>query len=145
MSAPDLAHFVEAQATVYDRVVGELTAGRKQSHWMWFIFPQLTGLGNSPISRRFAMRDLDHARRYLDDPVLGRRLLECVRLMLGHRDRSALEILGSPDDLKLRSCLTLFGEAAAREADKGLFATALGRFYDGHRDPRTLAALRDRG
>ena len=141
MSDPDLAHFVEAQASVYHRVVAELTAGRKQSHWMWFIFPQLAGLGSSAMSQRFAIRDLDHARSYLDDPVLGRRLVECVWLMLAHHDRSALEILGSPDDKKLRSCLTLFGEAAPREADKSLFAEALGRFYDGQGDPRTLAAL----
>ncbi len=78
LSAPDLAHFVEAQARVYDRVVQELTTGRKQSHWMWFIFPQLAGLGSSPTSRHFAIRDLNHARRYLDDPVLGPREVEKI-------------------------------------------------------------------
>src|SRR5262245_27947375 len=112
MVRDDLSRFVEAQAQVYPRVTDELTHGRKQSHWMWFIFPQIAGLGSSPMAQEFAIRDLGEARRYLDHAKLGGRLRACVQLMLRHADKSALEILGSPDDLKFRSCLTLFREAA---------------------------------
>lgn len=142
MTDTDLTCFVEAQAATYDRVVTELTAGRKQSHWMWFIFPQLAGLGSSAMSRRFAIRNLDHARQYLADPVLGQRLIDCVRLLLDQPGLSANEILGSPDDLKLRSSLTLFHAAASGEIEEHLFAAALERFYGNRGDPLTLAALR---
>ena len=93
---------------VYARVTDELTRGRKQSHWMWFVFPQVAGLGHSAMAQRYAIGDLDEAQRYLDHAILGNRLRETVQLMLRHRDKSALAILGSPDDLKFRSCLTLF-------------------------------------
>jgi len=138
----DLVHFVDAQAQVYRQVVDELTDGRKRTHWMWFIFPQLTGLGRSVIAQRYAIRDLDQARRYLADPILGSRLRHDVQVMTHHKDKSALEILGSPDDLKFRSCLTLFGRAALDDADRLLFAEALNQFYNGKADPRTLELLR---
>jgi uncharacterized protein (DUF1810 family) len=138
---PDLVHFVDAQAQVYGRVIEELTDGRKRTHWMWFIFPQLTGLGHSALAQRYAIRDLEQARRYLADPMLGSRLLDGVRLMIGHKGRSALEILGSPDDLKFRSCLTLFAKAASDNSDRMLFQEALDQFYNGMLDPRTLELL----
>lgn len=138
MTDTDLAHFAEAQNAVYERVRSELTAGLKHSHWMWFVFPQIAGLGTSDTARRFAICDLQQARRFLADPVLGTRLRECVGLVLRHPDRSALEILGSPDDLKFRSCLTLFREAAETATDRDLFVAALDLFYDGVPDRRTL-------
>jgi uncharacterized protein (DUF1810 family) len=138
----DLIRFVDAQAQVYRQVVEELTDGRKRTHWMWFIFPQLSGLGHSAMAQRYAIRDIDQARRYLADPILGDRLRHDVRLMLGHKGKSALEILGSPDDLKFRSCLTLFCEAASDKSDCSLFADALEQFYNGEPDPRTLELLR---
>ena len=138
MTEADLIRFVDAQAQVYRQVVEDLTDGRKRTHWMWFIFPQLSGLGHSAMAQRYAIRDIDQARRYLADPILGDRLRHDVRLMLGHKGKSALEILGSPDDLKFRSCLTLFCEAASDKSDRSLFAEALEQFYNGKPDPRTL-------
>jgi uncharacterized protein (DUF1810 family) len=139
---PDLIRFVEAQAQIHDQVVDELAHGQKRTHWMWFIFPQLAGLGNSTTARHYAIRDRDQARRYLADPILGDRLRQAVRLMVRHKEKSALEILGSPDDLKFRSCLTLFREAAADPSDRSLFTETLNQFYDGEPDPRTLERLR---
>jgi uncharacterized protein (DUF1810 family) len=141
VSAADLTHFVDAQAQVYHQVVEELTNGHKRTHWMWFIFPQLSGLGHSAMAQRYAIQNIDQARRYLADPVLGARLRHDVRLMVRHKGKSALEILGSPDDFKFRSCLTLFGEAASDKSDKSLFAEALNDFYNGKPDPRTLELL----
>ena len=141
MTDADLARFEEAQAPVLQQVTVELTAGRKRTHWMWFIFPQIAGLGHSPMAQHYAIRDLDQARRYLADPVLGERLRLHVRLVLAHTGKPALEILGSPDDLKFRSCLTLFRAAAAVESDRSLFATALDQFYDRKPDARTLEIL----
>jgi len=141
MTEPDLIPFVNAQAQVYSRVVEELTDGRKRTHWISFIFPQLAGLGHSAMAQRYAIRDLEQARRYLADPLLGGRLRDDVRRMIGHKDRSALEILGSPDDLKFRSCLTLFRQAASEASDQMLFTEALDQFYDGRPDPRTLELL----
>jgi uncharacterized protein (DUF1810 family) len=106
---------------------------------MWFIFPQLTGLGRSPMAQRYAIRDVDQAKRYLAGPILGCRLRQDVRLVMGHKDKSALEILGSPDDLKFRSCLTLFAQVALNP-DRTLFEQALHQFYDGP-DPRTQQLL----
>ena len=142
MTEADLIRFVDAQAQVYRQVVAELTDGRKQTHWMWFIFPQLSGLGHSAMAQRYAIRDIDQARRYLADPILGDRLRHDVRLMVRHKGKSALEILGSPDDFKFRSCLTLFYEAASDKSDRSLFAEALEQFYNGEPDPRTLELLR---
>jgi len=107
MTEPDLLRFVTAQDAVYPQVTEELTSGSKQSHWIWFVFPQLAGLGRSAMAERYAIGDLNQARRYLADPILGARLRQGVQL----KGKSAVEILGSPDDLKFRSCLTLFREA----------------------------------
>src|SRR5574338_913021 len=103
----DLQRFVDAQAPVYDRVRAELRRGRKQSHWMWFIFPQIASLGHSPMAQRYAISSLEEVKAYLEHPVLGARLRECTRLILAVEGRSARGILGPPDDMKLRSCLTL--------------------------------------
>ncbi len=109
---------------------------------MWFVFPQLTGLGHSVMAHHYAIRDLDQAKRYLADPLLGSRLREDVRLMMRHKGKSAFEILASPDDLKFRSCLTLFAQAAPDDADRSLFTEALDQFYGGRADSRTLELLR---
>ena len=134
----DLQRFVEAQNPVYDRVLQELQAGRKRSHWMWYVFPQLDGLGRSAMAERYALAGIDEARAYLAHPLLGPRLQACLSALLQHRDKSARAVLGSPDDLKLRSCLTLFARAAP---DNPLFQRALVQFYDGKPDPLTLNAL----
>jgi uncharacterized protein (DUF1810 family) len=134
----DLERFVTAQAPVYPEVVVELRAGRKHGHWMWFVFPQVRGLGLSPTAHRYGVASLDEARAYLQHPSLGRRLEECALLILGHAGRSASEILGSPDDLKLRSSMTLFTAAAPHEP---LYARVLEAFYGGRPDERTLALL----
>ena len=139
----DLARFVEAQARCYARVLEELAAGEKTSHWMWFIFPQLRGLGISSTARRFGLSGLEEARAYLAHPLLGGRLCECTRLVLAVEGRSAYEIFGSPDDLKLRSCLTLFAYAAepAPLPQTQVFGEALAKYYRGEPDPRTLELL----
>jgi len=142
MADADLVRFLDAQCGFYDQVTDELTKGRKRTHWMWFIFPQLAGLGHSPMAQRYAIHDLDQAARYLADLVLGSRLRHDVRLMIGHKGKSALELLGSPDDLKFRSCLTLFAEAASDDSDRALFKQALDQFYGGEPDHRTMELLR---
>jgi uncharacterized protein (DUF1810 family) len=142
MTDADLIRFLDAQDQIYQQVVEELANGRKQSHWMWFIFPQLTGLGRSGMAQHYAMHDLDQAKRYLADSNLGARLRQAVRLLMDQKGKSALEILGSPDDLKFRSCLTLFREAASDHLDRELFAKALEQFYRGEPDGRTLDLLR---
>ncbi|MEZ5933366.1 MAG: DUF1810 domain-containing protein [Alphaproteobacteria bacterium] len=134
----DLARFTEAQAPVHPTALAELEAGRKRSHWMWFILPQLRGLGRSAMAERYGIADIAEARRYLADPVLGARLKTCVAAVIGHPERTAHEIFGSPDDLKFRSCLTLF---AAADPSEPLFGQALDMFYAGERDPGTLALL----
>jgi uncharacterized protein (DUF1810 family) len=134
----DLQRFVAAQADVYDRVRSELQDGRKASHWMWFVFPQLRGLGHSAMATRYGIASLDEARAYLRHPVLGPRLRECTRLLLRVEGRSIPQILGSPDDLKFRSCMTLFQRA---EPDEALFADALRKYFDGAPDARTLELL----
>lgn len=134
----DLQRFVEAQNPVYDQVMQELQAGRKRSHWMWYVFPQLDGLGHSAMAERYALAGVDEARAYLAHPLLGPRLQACVTALLQHHDKSAREMLGSPDHLKLRSCLTLFAQAAPGNP---LFQAALVQFYDGEPDALTLARL----
>ena len=141
MTAPDLAHFIEAQNFVQDSVTTELARGHKLTHWMWFIFPQLAGLGFSPMAQRYAIRDLHHARRYLADPVLGSRLREATELVLRHKGIPIRQILGSPDDMKFRSCVTLFHEAATDAADRALFTQALEAFFGGEADLHTLDLL----
>ncbi|KAB0681429.1 DUF1810 domain-containing protein [Aureimonas leprariae] len=134
----DLERFVAAQAPVYPQVRAELERGRKASHWMWFVFPQIAGLGSSPTARAFAIRSPDEARAYLAHPALGKRLFECIDLVLAVEGRSAHEIFGSPDDMKFRSSLTLFRAAAPEEAR---FDAGLRRYYAGKADERTLELL----
>ncbi len=133
----DLERFVDAQARVYPDVVAELRQGRKQSHWMWFIFPQLAGLGNSAMAQRYALSSRDEAMAYLGHAVLGPRLRECTALVNAVGGRTIHQILGSPDDLKFRSSMTLF-DAVSSEPE---FAAAIKKFYDGTRDARTLELL----
>ncbi len=133
-----LRRFVEAQDPVYAQVTGELRRGAKASHWMWFVFPQLRGLGRSATAERYGIASEEEARAYWHHPVLGPRLAECTALLLATTGKTALEILGSPDDLKLRSSMTLFERVAPEEP---VFAQALERFFDGRRDAKTLALL----
>jgi len=136
----DLQRFVDAQRGVYQQALAELRAGRKRTHWMWFIFPQLTGLGRSAMAQRYAIAGRRQAQAYLHHPLLGPRLETCTRAMLAHADRSALQILGSPDDRKFHSCMTLFAQVAA---DPTLFATALQVFFNGKADAPSLRRLGD--
>lgn len=136
----DLMRFVAAQDPVWPQILAELSVGMKRSHWMWFVFPQLEGLGSSDMAHRFAISGLEEAEGYLAHPLLGPRLVEAVSLVLGHPDRPIQVILGVPDDLKFRSCLTLF-RAAARDQHRALFDRALAVFYDGEPCGRTLAML----
>jgi uncharacterized protein (DUF1810 family) len=135
-----LERFVEAQRPVYDQAFAELTAGAKRSHWMWFVFPQIAGLGRSPMAQRYAIRDEVEARSYLTHPLLGARLGECTAAMLGWAGRRSAEaILGPVDAVKFASSMTLF-DAVANEADNP-FARALAAFNHGARDPLTLDRL----
>ena len=133
--ANDLARFVAAQAGSYTAALIELQAGRKASHWMWYVFPQAEALGHSAMSRRYAIRSLAEAGAYLAHPLLGARLRECAAALLAHPERSAREIMGTPDDLKLQSSMTLF--AAVPGADP-VFARVLEMFFAGKPDARTL-------
>jgi uncharacterized protein (DUF1810 family) len=136
----DLQRFVEAQGSIYAVALAELRAGRKRGHWMWFIFPQLAGLGSSSTSAQYAIRSLQEARAYLKHPVLGPRLAECVQAANAVRGRSAGDIFGYPDELKFRSSLTLFAMAAASEA-KAPFQHALDKYFEGKGDAATQAKL----
>lgn len=138
-----LERFVHAQQPHIERVRAELAAGYKASHWMWFIFPQLRGLGASATAQRFGLAGLAEACAYLRHPLLGPRLRECTGLVLAVEGRSAEEIFGYPDYLKFRSCLTLFAEAAAPDAapQDRVFGAALAKYYGGEGDPKTLALL----
>jgi uncharacterized protein (DUF1810 family) len=133
----DLQRFIDAQASVYQRVLAELRQGKKQSHWMWFIFPQLAGLGHSPMARHFAVASREEALAYLAHTILGPRLRECTALVNAVPDRTITEILGSPDDLKFCSSMTLFG-AVSHDPE---FAEAIAKFYGGRSDQRTLDML----
>ena len=133
----DLERFVGAQSPVYERVLAELRRGRKQSHWMWFIFPQLAGLGHSAMAQRFAIDSTEEARAYLAHGLLGPRLRECTALVNAVEGRTISEILGSPDDLKFCSSMTLF----AAVSDETEFARAIAKYYGGTRDRRTLDLL----
>lgn len=136
--AYDLQRFVDAQRGAIDAALAELGRGRKTSHWMWFVFPQIAGLGHSAMARRYAISSLGEARAYVDHPELGPRLRQCVAVLLIHGDTSARQIMGAPDDLKLRSSMTLFARAVPQEP---LFAEALDRFFGGDPDPATLERL----
>ena len=133
-----LQRFLDAQAPVHAQVQAELRAGRKRTHWMWFVFPQLRGLGHSAMAQRYGIADLAEARAYAQHPVLGTRLRENLQLLLAQRDLEAEDMLGEIDALKLRSCVTLFAEAAPRDP---LYREVLVRFYGGRSDPHTLALL----
>lgn len=134
----DLQRFRDAQTGVHTAALAELRAGRKTSHWMWFVFPQVEGLGASAMAQRYAIGSIEEARAYLADPVLGPRLIACVGALNGHSGLSAEAIMGPVDSMKLRSCLTLFAEAAPREP---AFAAALDRYFRGEKDPATLDRL----
>ncbi len=134
----DLRRFVDVQQNVYDQVLAELGAGRKESHWMWFIFPQVAGLGHSPMAWKFAIASVAEAKHYLAHPLLGERLRECVRLVLNIKSSSASDIFGSPDDIKFHSCTTLF--AQVDDADS-VFSQALRQFFAGEFDQKTLAII----
>ncbi|MBR0776034.1 DUF1810 domain-containing protein [Bradyrhizobium diazoefficiens] len=139
MSDPfDLDRFVQAQNPVYSGVVGELQRGRKQSHWMWFIFPQIAGLGFSAMSQRYAIASRAEAKAYLAHPVLGPRLAECTGLVLAVEGRGINAILGAPDDAKFRSSMTLFGAVSGDP----VFDQAIARYFAGKRDGATLEILR---
>lgn len=134
----NLNRFVTAQASVYDNVLRELRAGRKTSHWMWFVFPQIAGLGSSSMARLYAITSVDEARAYLEHPVLGARLRECCDILLGLEDLSAEEVFGYPDVVKLRSSMTLFSLAAP---SPNIFEAVLSKYYGGEPDPETLRRL----
>jgi uncharacterized protein (DUF1810 family) len=139
MSDPfDLQRFRNAQEPVYATALAEIRAGRKQSHWMWFIFPQLAALGRSPTAKHYGLSGLAEAQAYFDHPILGPRLVACVRALMYVHFRTAHDIFGSPDDLKLRSCLTLFARAVPREP---IFREALARYFKGEPDPLTVELL----
>ncbi|HEY1947674.1 MAG TPA: DUF1810 domain-containing protein [Bryobacteraceae bacterium] len=136
--AYNLQRFVDAQNPVFAQVCSELRAGQKTSHWMWFIFPQIAGLGSSSLARQYAISSLDEAKAYLNHPVLGPRIRECTRLVLSIEGRTTGEIFGTPDDLKFRSSLTLFAHAEPAEQ---VFQAALRKYFGGQGDSLTLARL----
>ena len=135
----DLNRFVVAQERDYARALAEIKSGRKRTHWMWYIFPQIDGLGTSPTAQLYAIKNLAEGRAYLSHPVLGPRLIECAEAVIAVRDRSAFEIFGTPDDLKLRSSATLFDVISPPDS---VFARLLKRYYGGVPDGRTLMILR---
>jgi uncharacterized protein (DUF1810 family) len=135
----DLARFVVAQSDSYSAALEEIRAGRKRSHWMWFVFPQLQGLGSSSTARFYAIKSVAEAEAYLAHSVLGPRLQEIAEVLLGVEGKSASEIFGSPDDLKLRSCATLFGNVSEPGS---VFERVLEKFFDGEPDPETVRLLR---
>jgi uncharacterized protein (DUF1810 family) len=134
----NLRRFVEAQQGVYQRAVSELRGGRKESHWMWFIFPQIQGLGHSAMAQRYAISSIGEAREYLEHPLLGDRLRECTRLVTEIEDRPIEEIFGYPDYLKFHSSMTLFARAAG---DRNAFTAALAKYFGSEMDPKTLERL----
>jgi uncharacterized protein (DUF1810 family) len=134
----DLERFVQAQAGVYEQALSEIRSGRKRSHWMWFIFPQFEGLGISSISKRYAVKSVAEAKACLAHPVLGPRLVECTEAALGLQERSAAEIFGSPDDMKLRSCATLF---ASVSPEGSVFHRLIDKYFEGKHDDRTLRLI----
>ena len=134
----DLARFVLAQADVHAQAIAEIKAGRKTSHWMWFIFPQIDGLGSSSMARRYAIKSVAEARAYLEHPVLGPRLAEIAEAALGVAGKSANNIFGSPDDLKLKSSATLFAGVTPPDS---VFARLLDKYFQGERDARTLELI----
>ena len=135
----DLCRFTLAQEGVYDRALSELKGGQKQSHWMWYIFPQLDGLGYSETTRYYAIKSREEAVAYLNHPVLGPRLVACAKTVLRHKGRSVSDIFGYPDDVKLRSSMTLFATVSASDS---VFVRVLDQFFNGYRDNNTLKLLK---
>lgn len=133
-----LDRFLEAQRRDYAIALDEIRSGRKRSHWMWYVFPQIAGLGSSEMSRRYAIRDAEEAAAYLAHPVLGARLVEITTVLLALDGRSAREIFGTPDDMKLRSCCTLFAQVSPQDS---VFAKVIARYFSEGPDPSTLALL----
>ena len=133
-----LNRFVQAQEDDYEQALSEIRSGRKRSHWIWYIFPQFDGLGFSSTSKRYAIKTVEEAKAYLGHPILGPRLIECTLAVLQVEGRSAFEIFGSPDDMKLKSCATLF---ACVSPDGSVFDRLLGKYYEGERDKKTLHLL----
>ncbi len=139
----DVSRFVAAQGAggAYERALRELRAGRKTSHWMWWVFPQVAGLGQSPTSREYGIRGLDEARAYLAHPVLGPRLRECTQALLALEGSDPVAVMGGVDAVKLRSSMTLFALAAADDVTAGPFRAVLDRYFGGEEDPHTLALV----
>ena len=135
----DLSRFVTAQQGVFDVALSELRRGRKESHWMWFVFPQIDGLGTSAMARRYAIASVEEARAYLDHPLLGTRLVECCRAILTIEGLSASDIFGYPDDAKLRSSMTLFAAVGSPHPE---FSAVLDKYFGGHADARTIELLK---
>lgn len=134
----NLRRFVEAQNDVIEDVLAELREGQKQTHWMWFVFPQIRGLGHSPMAERFAISELPEAVAYLEHPILGPRLRDCTHLVNAIQHRTISQIFGYPDDLKFHSCMTLFARAAPGSRE---FSEALRKYFDGEPDPMTIERL----
>jgi uncharacterized protein (DUF1810 family) len=134
----ELSRFVLAQARDYGNALAELRAGQKRSHWMWYVFPQYDGLGYSSIAKQYAIKSLDEARAYLAHPVLGKRIVDCCRAVLAIRERTARQVFGTPDDLKLRSSMTLFAQVSEPGS---AFHLVLDRYFEGVPDARTLELL----
>ena len=133
-----LSRFLSAQEVNFEQALAEIKSGRKRSHWMWYIFPQIVGLGFSETAKHFAIKSIEEARAYLDHPILGPRLRECAEAAIGVEGRSAIEIFGSPDDLKLRSCATLFAHVSSPGS---VFERLLAKYFRGERDGKTLRLL----
>lgn len=138
MPQDEFDHFLKAQAPVYDELVRELSRGRKETHWMWFIFPQIAGLGHSPMAQRFALRSPEEALRYAQHPELGRRLRQCTELVIEIQGRDISDIFEYPDDRKFHSCMTLFALAIP---DEPVFQLALDNYFDRERDGKTVELL----
>ncbi len=135
-----LNRFLKVQQTIYPQVLKELQSGKKTSHWMWFIFPQIEGLGHSPTAKYYSIKTIDEAKEYLIHPVLGKRLLECSNIIAGIENKTADEIFGYPDTMKLRSCMTLFNFIAPEQK---VFADVLKKYFNGEEDEQTLSILKN--
>ena len=141
----DLSRFLEAQEAIFDLVLEELSNGKKKNHWIWFIFPQLTSLGQSKIAKYYGINGIYHAQKYLEHPILGERLLKCVKIVIEHKDKTTLEIFGSPDYLKFHSCITLFSKVPNIPNKRKIFIRAIANFYDGKLDKVTMSEIINSG